>query len=103
MDGKKTTQRQLGELLMGKPDGNTVSRWERGDYLPEADTWAELIEVLGLDRDTAWRIWGEAQTSSVKGEVAKARSEAERVAEPRPSRGGARRPKNPAAGGSPSR
>lgn len=41
--------------------GQSISNYERGVLIPEADRMARIIAVCGIDPTEAWRLWGEAQ------------------------------------------
>lgn len=45
-DELSLTQEELGEKV--GVDGMTVSRWERGESLPQRRFWAKLSKVTGL-------------------------------------------------------
>ena len=57
------TQREVARRIGPGVESQRVSRWERGKNLPLPVHMAALIEILDLDPDVVWRLWGEAQAN----------------------------------------
>lgn len=51
------SQRELAARLSGGAEGNTISRYERGEIRPQRRRMAEIIGLLDLDEDVALLAW----------------------------------------------
>lgn len=81
-EAKGLKQREVAHLVEPYMQGAHLWRWEADKNLPNADRLARLIEVLELDPDQIWRIWGEAQVRDREEAVAATVSPVERAVSP---------------------
>jgi transcriptional regulator with XRE-family HTH domain len=51
------TQKQVGALLTGQPEGGVIHKYEKGTQTPDLDRLAELIAVLRLDDEAVFRAY----------------------------------------------
>jgi len=54
---RQWTQRLLGSRLIGTPPGQTISNYEGARQVPDVERMAELIVLLDLDEEKAWRAY----------------------------------------------
>ena len=71
-EAKNLKQREVAKAVDQYLESSQIWRWEADRNLPTAERVARLIELLELDADQVWRVWGEAQVPSRAAAVADA-------------------------------
>lgn len=56
-EAKGWTQKMVGARLRGEPEGAAIHKYETGKGKPDLDRMGELIAVLDLDEEEAWRAY----------------------------------------------
>lgn len=55
------TQDDLGSRI--GVDGMTISRWERGESLPQKRHWSKIEDVTGIPRERLISVYAQAETA----------------------------------------
>lgn len=83
-EAKGLKQREVAVQVEPHLQGAHVWRWEAGRNFPTAERLARLIDILELDPDEIWRIWGESQVPDREAAIANAVTPVERAVAPAP-------------------